>query len=443
MKTFFIFLLTLIVAPALSLASTIRDAEIERIIRQISTPIFESAGLDPYNVDIYLINNPEINAFVSQGQNIFIHTGLISLSEDPELLTGVLAHETGHIAGGHLLSGRDSAKAASIQAAIGYAIGIAAAAIAPEAGMAIATGSEHIALRNLLKHTRTNEEAADQAGLSYLEDVGWSPRGLLKVLETIYTRQRTLYGEVNPYTITHPLSQDRMNFIKNYIEQSPQKSMSMPKSIQTAFARAVVKLRAFLAPYRETLRLYPEEDSSFLARYARAIAYYKIPNLEKSLAEIDVLIKQYPKDPYVQELKGQILYENGRIKQAIKYYKKAHELLPNSPLIQLGYATTLIATEETKRYSTAISLLRKTVTTEKRNAYAWRQLAIAYGRTNQLDKSNAALAEEAIILGRYDNALNFIQTAQNYVKTGSPTDLRLHDLRKLAHKLRKQKAKSK
>ena len=436
MKTFFIFLTTVLLWPFFGHASTIRDAEIEEVLRHISTPIFESAGLSPENIDIYIINNPEINAFVSQGQNIFIHTGLIGLSEDPELIAGVIAHETGHIAGGHLLSGSASMKGAAIQTAIGYALGIAAAAIAPEAGMAIATGSEHIARRNLLKHTRTNEESADQAGLSYLEDVGWSPRGLLKVLDTIYTKQRTLYGEVNPYTITHPLSQDRMSFIKNYIQSSPFKSQNMPKNIQKAFARAVIKLKAFLDPYRDTLRTFPDKDTSFLARYARAIAYYKIPNLEKSLAEIDALLKEYPNDGYAHELKGQILFENGKIKQAIRSYKKAHELLPNVPLIQIEYASSLIATDDKSQSNLATPLLQQALTTEKNNAYAWRQLAIVYGRNDQLGLSYTALAEEAVILGEQANALRFIKTARNYVKTGTPADFRLRDLQKHAEKLK-------
>ena len=410
-------------------ASIIRDAEIEDIVRKISDPIFVAADLSPEAIDIYIVNNKQINAYVSGGSNIFINTGLLGMSEDPEMLIGVMAHETGHIAGGHLLRGAEQYKRTNIQATLGYMVGLAAAAVgAPQAGIAIASGAGQVAKRNFLKHTRSSEEAADQAALSYLDSTEQSATGLLKLLEVLYNKETTLYGQLNPYTLTHPLSRKRISHVKDHIAKSKYSDVTTNEDLQKKFARASVKLNAFLRPTEETLKNFPRHDKSINARYARAIAYYREPDIRKSLKEIDHLINAEPENPFFNEMKGQILFENGKIKESIEYYKKAADLLPKSALLKILLATAQISSEDNAMRKRAILNLEKALLTEKRNSFAWRQLAIAYGREKNYGMSNLALAEEALIKRKDKDVKKFVNLAKKHIKKDSPAYIRISDI---------------
>lgn len=410
-------------------APIIRDTELESTIRLISNPIFKAAGLKPENIQMYIVNNNEINAYVSGSSNIFLNTGLLSLSKDPNLLVGVVAHETGHIYGGHLLKGEEEAKSSIVKSTVGYMLGLAAAAAgSPQAGAAIASGTQQVVQRQILKHTRGQEEAADQSALNFLDKSGISSKGLLELLEVLYGKEVSMYNELNPYTQTHPLSRERLDHVRAHLNKSPLANKILGQDISALYARAITKLDAFLEPSDRTLKKYPASDTSINARYARAIAYYKIPNLQKSLAEIDSLIKQFPKDPFFIELKGQIFFENGRIAESITYYQKSKDLLPSSALFKIQLATALVASEQESNLKPAILNLEQALTVEKYNVFAWHQLGIAYGRMGQLDMSNLALAEESVLMGDRDSAKRFIRLGQDYAKPGSPAYLRLKDL---------------
>lgn len=429
MKKIFTFILIFFFSHNAFAISIIRDAEIENVLRNISNPIFKAAKLENEIINIYIVNDREFNAYVSGGSNIFINTGLLGMSEDPHIITGVIAHETGHIAGGHLLLSSHEHKATAIKATFGYMLGLAAAAAgSPQAAIAIAQGTGHVSQRNLFKYSRTHEEAADQAALSYLEAIKEPASGLLEILEILSGKENQLYEDLNPYTSTHPLSKERIAHVRNHLDNSKFKKTDTSTQKAKDFQRAIIKLNAFLDPYEKTLEKYPESDNSINARYARAIAHYKIPDIEKSLEEIDLLIKTSPTDPFFHELKGQILFENGHVKESVPYYQKAVDLLPNSALLKIILATAQISTEDEDMIKKSIPNLKKALIKEKDNTFAWHRLGIAYGRIGDLGMSNLALAEEAYVTDNKRDVRKFIGLAKQYLEAGSPAELRANDL---------------
>lgn len=425
-KVIFISLLMISNSFALSL---IRDAEIEQVVRRISDPIFAAAGLTHDEISIYLVNNRQLNAFVAGGSNIFINTGLIGFADDPNMLTGVIAHETGHIAGGHLLKTGAEYERNALKSTLGYILGLAAAvAGSPEAGMAIVQGTSHALQRQLLKHSRTNEEAADQAALKYLDTIQVSSKGLMQLMAELYTKQKQLYGNINPYILTHPLSRERIKHIENHLQGSRHAKSTHNKKMLNNFSMAVAKLNAFIGSYESTMRKFPESDKSKQARYARAIAHYKKPNLYKSIQEIDSLIEDEPENPFFHELKGQILFENGRINESIPHYQKAVDLNNYLPLLKVVLATAQVASENENMRKKAITNLKQALLAEKRNKFAWRQIAIAYGRGGDIGMANLALAEEYALTDEKKQAKRYIKTAQKHLKLGTPSYLRAEDL---------------
>jgi len=443
-KIILILLICLIAVPSLAqkkAISTIRDAETERYLHKISDPIFEAAGLSPSSIKIIIVNDPVLNAFVSGGQNMFINTGLITESDDPSMLMGVIAHEAGHIAGGHLIKKMDDAKKSQIEAALGYILGAASVAVGapPGAAIALMSGGTHVAQRNFLKFSRSHEEVADQMALSFMEKVGIKADGLITLMEKLNKNQNLLYDDVNPYKLTHPLSSERISHLKAAQKVEQERFLTAPLILE--HLRIKAKLEAFLGDVDSVLKKYKKNESD-KADYARAIAFYRIPNIEKSLSHIDTLIKKYPDDTFYHELKGQILFENGRIEESIISYQKAFDLMPDSPLIHLELASAYLSMakneiETEKNARIAINLLEKVVIKEAFNVHAWHQLAIAYGKNNQLGLSYMALAEKAFIYKDAENVEKYIELARKNLGKDSPSQLRVHDLLKALKEMEK------
>lgn len=421
-------MLLLTISPAKA-NSLIRDAEIETLLYDLSSPVFRAAGLEPENIHMYIVSDDAINAYVAGGMNIFVNTGLIVRCPNPEMLVGVIAHETGHIAGGHLLKGMEEYKAANIKSMLGYALGLAAAvAGSPEAGQAIALGTTHISERQFLKYTRSHEESADQAAVTYLDRVHLTSQGLLDLLTILYKEEHTLYGELNPYALTHPLSGERISHVRNHIAHSAYAQKHFSSNQYERYERVVAKLKAFLQPPERTLKDYPHQDKSDSAYYARAIAYYKVPTLPKAIEAADYLIKKYPKNPYYHELKGQILLENGHVAEAIPFYKNAVTLAPDNALLKIQLGSALITLEDNSNIEQAVQNLNQGLATEKNNAFAWHQLGIAEGRRNNLGLSYLALTQEAVILDRKEDVEAFAELAKKYLDVGSPAYMTLQDI---------------
>lgn len=424
---------SLFFSPVISNAegfSLIRDAEIETCIRQMAEPIFTVAGLEPNNVQIHIIADQNLNAFVAEGMNIFVNTGIITFSTDPMVLMGVIAHETGHIAGGHLIRSAEQMKSIMTGSVLGMLIGLAAGVAGHSGGAtgAILSGTQQMSERNYLQYSRVKEASADNAGLKFLYKLKLSPEGMAKLLEYFNSQENLFFDKMNPYLMTHPLSKERISNVEAALYSSPYASAPAPLNLQKCFPRSAAKLKAFMQEPSETLRDYPLTDKSFPAHYARAIAYYKIPELDKSFGELDQLIKETPNDPYLYELKGQILFENGKIKESIAPYQKAANLAPGSVLITLGLATSEVAMNEPELNKAAVKQLEPMTRIEPENAMLWRQLATAYGQLNKIPESMLALAEEAMLLGKMDDAARSAQNAKKGLTPGSPAYVRAGDI---------------
>jgi len=419
----------------------IRDAEIENTIRIYATPLFQAAGLSPQGIRLYLVKDRALNAFVAGGLNMFINTGLLIETEDPGEVIGVIAHETGHIAGGHLArsgAALDQTYAALIAT---YLLGLGAALATGEAGLgaAVISGGQDIALRGLLQYTRTQESSADQAAVNLLRATEQSPEGLMNFMESLSGQEVLLTNNQDPYLRTHPLTQDRIDFLRQAMRESPYADKPADPDLVVLHNRMRAKLIGFLEPLNQVLRQYPLSDTSLPARYARAIAYYRVPDIDKALAEIDALLAELPDDPYFHELKGQMLLEHGRVVEAVPEYQSAVLALPDSSQIRQALARAQIALDSREMDRAALENLTVTLAQEPNNAGAWRLSAIAYGRLGDQAMTALSLAESALVRGKYVEARDRADHAAGLLTENTASWLRAQDLKNEAERrLKKQ-----
>jgi len=422
--------------------SFVRDAEIENTIRLFATPVFKSAQLPPEAVQVFLVNDKSLNAFVAGGMKLFIHTGLLQKSKTPEQVIGVIAHETGHIAGGHLSRLKQKMKGVSPESILGYVLG-GAAILAGQggAGGALILGGQDAALRSFLKYSRTEEGSADQAAVKYLDDTKTSSKGLLEFFEILKSQENTVSSKQNPYIRSHPLTTERISFLRQHVSISEFSEQKTQPLFLELHARMKAKLDGYILSPAHTLRIYPLADKSLAARYARAMAYHKDHKFIKASKEIDGLLTERPNDPYFNELKAQIYFENGKLKEAIPFYEKTTKLLPGNPLILVALGRTYLELDDPKYLDRAISVLEEAVSSDKESSFIWRQLGIAYGRTGQMAQSSLALAEESYLQRRYKEAVYLAGRAEKGLKVGSPDWIQAQDLRLTSERLLKQQQK--
>ena len=418
--------------------SLIRDAEVEDIIRDYAAPLLEAAGLGDGAVKLHIVNDPNINAFVAGGPNLFLSSGMLAAAEDPGEIIGVLAHEIGHIAGGHLVRTRDALENASAEMIL--ATVLAAGAIIAgegEVGSAIVSGGQAMAQQSFLRYSRAQEESADQAAIRLLDTTGQSAAGLLRMFQRLEERERFSIGEVNSYARTHPLTRERIRFVRDLVAGENRAGDAAPDAHSFAHRRMVAKLKGFLDPPEETFRAYPAEDESTEARYARAIAYYRIPDLERALAALDALLADHPDDPWFHELKGQILFENGRVREAIAPYSRAVALKEDAALLRLGLARALIETGDAALIAHAVENLEAASRLEPKEPQHWYQLGIARGRAGERAASSLAFAEAAYLRGDADKARYHATIAAEGLPRDSARWLRAEDIRNAAEQAMK------
>jgi len=421
-------------AQAAAAAETfIRDTEIEADIRTMVTPIWKAAGLEPNALHVYLIEDKQLNSFVAGGQNEFINTGLIMRAETPNQLLGVLAHETGHIAGGHLTRAQQAMRNASIEGIIAMALG-AAAAVAGKSGGAL-LGAEGVAQRAFAQYSVTQEASADQAALTFLDRSSQSSRGLLQFFQILQSEELLSGVRQDPYLRTHPLTAQRLEHVRNHVDHSRFSDAPDSAANVEMLKRIKVKLGAFTSPPSSTLAAYPDQDQSVLARYARAIAYYRIPKLDRALPIVDGLIRDYPKDPYFRELKGQMLFENGRIADAVQPYEEAVRLAPGAPLLRISLAQVYIESNDPKVNKRAIAHLNDALRTEDKESNGWHLLATAYGRDDQMGMAALALAEEGLSAGKKKDATQQASRAKALLKKSSAAYNRAEEIQREAEKI--------
>lgn len=403
----------------------IRDAEIEDTLEAITNPILDAAGISRDSVKIYIVRDKRLNAFVAGGQNLFLNTGLLQRTEHPGQLAGVIAHEVGHIAGGHLSRVGTAQRRATAEVILATVLGAAAAvAGAPALGTAIITGGQSVAQGNLLSFSRSQEQSADQAAISYLNRLDISVEGLAEFFH-ILDENNLLTTSNNPYLRSHPLTRDRIRFVEGQVGRSASVQEGYPKEWEVRHERLVAKLDAFLEDPRRVLN--KATGDGLADRYERAIAYYRLPDLDKAVAEVDSLIAEYPDDPYFHELKGQMLFENGRIEAAIAPYREAVRLEPNA-LLRIGLAKALVESGDPQAQREAIDQLETAVSQEPTNAGAWRLLGIAQGQSGDEAAASISLAEWALLRGKTDDAKLHARRAEGRIGPNDPGWYQLQDI---------------
>jgi predicted Zn-dependent protease len=408
---------------------TIRDAETEHLVRRLSHPLFRTAGIDPALVRVTLIQNRAINAFVSTGNRMFLHTGLIQQARSADEIAGVLAHETGHIAGGHLARLPEEMRAAMLRSVAALLVGGAAAAASGQGGalMAGALGGQAMAMGEFFAFSRGQEQSADQAGLTYLQRLGWPTEGLERLLERLLEQELLAASRQDPYFRTHPLSRDRLEFVRDQRTRARTPAAPLPAGLEEAFVMVRAKLDGFIEAPATTWRRYPESDLSAPARYARAIAQFRSGRIDEAVAILETLIRETPASPWLHELMGQVLFEGHRPAEALAPYATAVRLAPEEGLIRLSHARVLIALGEPAQLRLAVAELEAALRSERESPFAWRQLAIARGRLGEMPLADMALAEEALLLGDLRTARGLARRAEAALPAG-PQRLRAQDI---------------
>lgn len=422
----------ILAAQPVAAQSILRDAETEELLRDMAAPLVAAAGLEPGNVEIVLVNDPSLNAFVAGGQRIYIHSGLINAADNANEVQGVIAHELGHITGGHIIRSNEGISNAMNISLLTMLLGLGAAlAGAGEAGMGLMALGQQAALGKFLAYSRTEESSADAAGVQYLAKAGISGKGSIaffKKLQNYEFRYGYSQDDEAGFARTHPLSGDRITRLQIDYQADPAWDRPSDPDIEKRFARAKAKLYGYLAKPQDTFSAYPEYLTDAPARYARAYAYHKDAQIGKALAEADALIASEPANPYFLELKGQVLLESGQPAAALEPLRLATQLTGNQPLIAALFGHALIATENPANFAEAEQVLRAAVQRDRENPFAWYQLGIIYAANGDMPRARLASAEQQIMSGRMAEALHSAEMAENTLPAGSPDWLRAQDI---------------
>jgi predicted Zn-dependent protease len=411
----------------------LRDAEIENQLRTMAAPIFRAAGLVPSDVNIYLVQDNQLNSFVAGGQAIFVNTGLILKAKVPNQLIGVIAHETGHISGGHVIRTQQALENARVESIIAMAFALGASVAGRSSAPML--GAAGVGERSFLRYSVAQEATADHAGLTFLDRTGQSARGLLKFFEVLQSEEMLAGERQEAWGRTHPFTQQRIEYIRRHVEGSRYSNAPDPPGTAELLQAVKVKIRAFLDPPSTTLTAFPESDQSTLARYARAIANYRIPRLDTALPQIDALIRDNPKNPYFRELKGQMLFENGRVREALQPYEEAVKLVPNQALLRMSLSQAYIESGDPALNKRAIAYLNDAARTEGKESQVWHFLAVAYGRDNQMGMAALSLSEEALANGKKKDALQQSTRAKQLLPKNGASWMRADDIHHEAERL--------
>ncbi len=410
--------------------SLVRDEEVERTIAFYLTPLFEKAGLDPKAMEIHLVKDDTINAFAAKGLHVFIHTGLILKADNAQEIIAVLAHETGHIAGGHIVRLYENMRIAQRSMLLSMIFGAVAVAAGGGADAAVGSmlGGTNMMQSVFAAYRRTEENAADQVAVSLLQKTGHDLSGLETIMRKLKTQES--YQATDDFVLwrSHPASKERLEVILNQKKTNFSPNRKRMEIENFLFDRIKAKLAGFLYPAKKVSERYPETDNSLPARYARAIADYKDGMFKSALERTDSLIADYPNDPYFYELKGQILFETGKAADAVEPYQKAVSLLPDSALMRLGLIQAQIEKDDADSLADAEKRLSVFTNMSHEIPLIWRLQAIVYGRTGRQGLASYALAEYNLALGNKKQAESFAKRAAETLPEGMPAQLRAEDI---------------
>ena len=409
--------------------SILRDTETELLFKDISRPMIVAAGLDPNSVNVALLNDPEINAFVATGQTVYIQTGLLEASDNVNQLQGVIAHELGHVAGGHSIRIQQGAKEATGLTIATLVLGaLAIAAGAGDAALGIMMAGQQAAMGKFLAFTRSQEASADAAAVKYLHGSGISGKGLLEFFGKLQNQEYRLavYAK-DSYDRTHPLSNERIQALDQAFKSDPAYNKPIDPALEARFERVKAKLIGFVNP-SQAVNKYPQSDQSIPAHYARAYAYHVGGYPDTAQAEANALLAADPHDPFFLELKGQILLEGGKPKDAIPPLREAVERSGNAPMIAAMLGHALVATEDAKNFAEAKQVLKAAVSRDNQDPFAWYQLGLIYDREGDPARAALATAERSNLQGENKIALASAQMAMKGIPPNTPDWLRAQDI---------------
>jgi predicted Zn-dependent protease len=442
-------LLAVITASAVAVASApvhaqqparglplIRDTEIEQLLRDYTQPILRAAKLAQQNIQIVIINDRTFNAFVVDGRRIFVNSGALMESQTPNQIIGVLAHETGHIAGGHLLRLREQLASAQTASILAMLLGVGAivagaksgAAGAGDMGMAAIAAPQEAIRRSLLSYVRTQEEAADRAGVKFLDATGQSAKGMYETFKRFAEQTMFISRAMDPYAQSHPMPTDRVSALSDLARTSPNWERKDSPELQLRHDLMRAKLSGFMERPDTIVRRYPPSDVSLPARYARAIASYRHGDVRTAIGQIDALIQAQPNNPYFHELKGQALLEAGRGVEAIAPLRRAVQLSPQPALIQVMLGQALLASNDAKLADEAVAILRTALVREPEVPEGYSHLAMAYGRKGDLAQADLASAQAALARGDVKTARELAARAKTRFAVGTPGWVRADDI---------------
>ncbi len=413
----------------------IRDAEIEQLLREYTQPILKAAGLAQQNVRVVIINDPSFNAFVADGHRIFINSGALMQAKTPNEVIGVLAHESGHIAGGHLARMREEMANASTESLVAMLLGIGAVVAGArsggsggDVGMAALTMPQGMIQNTMLAYIRTQEEQADRAGVKFLTATGQSPKGMYDTFKRLGDEILYQSRYIDPYLQTHPMPKERVAALEELVKASPYWDKKDPPELQFRHDMMRAKLFGYMDRAGVSANRYPASDQSLPARYARAIAASRFSGARAAMAQIDGLIEAQPQNPYFYELKGQTLLEDGKPAEAIVPLRRAVQLAPNPALIQVMLGQALVESNDPAHLNEAVSVLESSLGHEPDSPEAYNQLAMAYGRKGDNAHADLASAQSALVRGDMKAARMLASRAKERFPVGSPGWVKADDI---------------
>jgi predicted Zn-dependent protease len=414
----------------------IRDAEIEQLLRDYTQPILKAAGLAHQNIRVVIINDRSFNAFVADGHRIFINSGALMQAKTPNEVIGVLAHESGHIAGGHLARMREQMATASTESLVAMLLGIGAMVAGARSsggggadiGMAALTMPQSVIQSTMLAYIRTQEEQADRAGVKFLAATGQSPKGMYDTFKRLGDELLFQSRYIDPYLQTHPMPKERVAALEELVKGSPYWDKKDSPELQARHDLMRAKLYGFMDRSEIAGNRYPASDQSLPARYARAIAAYRFSDPHGAMAQIDALIEAQPQNPYFHELKGQALLEGGKPAEAIAPLRRAAQMSPNPALIQILLGRALVESNDRAHLDEAISVLEGSLLHEAESPEAFSQLAMAYGRKGDLAHADLSSAQSALMRGDMKAARMLAGRAKERFPVGSPGWVKADDI---------------
>ena len=418
----------------------LRDAEIEQLLREYTRPILRAAGLEKQNIQVVIINNGSFNAFVADGRRIFVNYGALMQSQTPNQLIGVLAHETGHLAGGHLSKMRQQMAQAQTSMIVAMLLGVGAmvagsrggnnggGSSASNIGAAALSAPQALFQSTMLSYVRQQEENADRAGVKFLTATQQSPKGMYETFKRFSSDSLFAARGADPYQQSHPMPRERVAALEEFARTSPYWDKKDDPALQLRHDLMRAKTAGFMEQRDTVMRRYPSSDTSLPARYARAIATYRHGDLRDAVAQIDALLAVQPNNPYFHELKGQALLEGGRPAEAVAPLRRAVQLSNNAPLIEMMLGQAMVASDNKATTDEAIRILRAAIARESEAPIGYVQLALAYGRKGDYAEADLASAQAAFLRGDNKTARDLASRAKSRFPVGTPGWVKADDI---------------